>query len=198
MDKEKLQEKVATETKKYKSLGVIESSKGFVHNVFYSVLNSYKNKNIHEANMTDLLGSIITTKKPVYFREQYVLNDFLHGWCDIFADCLHKIYNYPIYRINNEYNEKILTHAYCKTKKANETLYIDIRGITNNFHEFIEEFEDFCSEEYARENEYLWMENIKESMDEEEYEDIKEACMEVLENYKEFYDIRQLERINHG
>ena len=169
MDKEKLQEKVATETKKYKSLGVIESSKGFVHNGFYSVLNSYKNKNIHEAR-----------------------------WCDIFADCLHKIYNYPIYRINNEYNEKILTHAYCKNIKANETLYIDVRGITNNFHEFIEEFEDFCSEEYAKENEYLWMENIKESMDEEEYEDIKEACMEVLENYKDFYNIKQLERIHHG
>lgn len=40
-----------------------------------------------------------------------------------------------------------LIHAYCTAEINNETVYIDVRGITNDWDEFIEEFDDWYLDE---------------------------------------------------
>lgn len=71
-------------------------------------------------------------------------DDFLHGYCDIFACMLHDKYGYPIEKIIDE--DGLLIHAYCVCKQYNRTLYMDIRGATDNWEEFLEEFDDFMPE----------------------------------------------------
>lgn len=63
---------------------------------------------------------------------------FLHGCCDLFAKRLNQVYGYQIYSIYN--NEDELIHAFCICEVNDIVFYIDIRGFTNNFTEFINEF----------------------------------------------------------
>lgn len=67
--------------------------------------------------------------------------DLLHGYCDNFAVLLHNEFGYDINLVRNK--DSGLIHAYCTTEKDGETLYIDIRGITDSIDEFFGEFEDF-------------------------------------------------------
>ncbi len=63
---------------------------------------------------------------------------FLHGCCDIFAMVLHEKYGYKL-----EYAEWLgLVHAYCVAEHNGETFYIDVRGISTDYEEFMKEFED--------------------------------------------------------
>lgn len=67
--------------------------------------------------------------------------DFLHGFCYEFALVLNQLYGYEIECILDENNE--LVHAYCIIKNDNNNVYIDIRGITTDYHLFIKEFDDW-------------------------------------------------------
>jgi len=77
----------------------------------------------------------------------YYMNawDFLHGYCVTFAYIVSKNLGYPIVirRLSEpECNgESDVIHAWCETDRK----YIDVRGITENFGKFWEEFEDFDS-----------------------------------------------------
>lgn len=65
---------------------------------------------------------------------------FLHGYCDTFAFALHEQYGYEIEYARDEDNH--LIHAYCVDYSGSTPLYIDIRGITDNFEELMEDFRD--------------------------------------------------------
>lgn len=68
--------------------------------------------------------------------------DFLHGSCLNFAMVLHELYGYDIECIFSE-EDSSLVHAYCK-KQIDEVIYfIDVRGITSDYVEFIDEFSDW-------------------------------------------------------
>ena len=67
------------------------------------------------------------------------LYDCLHGWCEYFALELNKRYSYSL-RMLYDYDNNFI-HAFCSTCK--DTLFIDARGITDNWNEFIEEYIDF-------------------------------------------------------
>ena len=71
--------------------------------------------------------------------------DFLHGYCHIFALALHNQFHYPIYVIKNSNNE--IVHFYCKDIFKDKPIYIDVRGITNDFDTFANEFEDFINKQ---------------------------------------------------
>lgn len=71
---------------------------------------------------------------------------FLHGNCDIFACYLHEKYGYGMKAIYDCDSDELI-HVYCTAEINNETVYIDVRGITNNWDEFIEEFDDWYSDE---------------------------------------------------
>ncbi len=74
--------------------------------------------------------------------------NFLHGLCDVFAQALNEIYGYPIEYVferkdNDQYYNYTpnLMHAYCVINHNGTSLYVDIRGITDNKNEMLEEFE---------------------------------------------------------
>ena len=67
--------------------------------------------------------------------------DFLHGYCFEFALALNEMFGYEIECIMGEENE--LIHAYCILKENGHNIYIDVRGYTDEYDTFIEEFEDW-------------------------------------------------------
>jgi hypothetical protein len=81
---------------------------------------------------------------------------FLHGSCDLFACALHKQFGYEICEIENKNNKAI--HWFCQSKYNGNTIYIDVRGATTDFGEFISEFEGLISE-----NDSMTCKNIEDA-----------------------------------
>lgn len=107
-------------------------------------------------------------------------SDFLHGFCHIFATCLQKVFHYDIQAIYDEYNN--LVHAYCiKEHSIYGTIFIDVRGCTNDFQTFISEFEDFIT---ITEDEPIKIVNIKPDFSEPKY---THAALKLIKKYKEYY-----------
>ena len=67
--------------------------------------------------------------------------DFLHGHCNLFAEYLHDVYGYDIEAVFED--PDTLIHMYCTTCSVDgRKLYIDVRGITSDFRELMQEYED--------------------------------------------------------
>ena len=62
---------------------------------------------------------------------------FLQGICNIFALCLHNKYGYEICELNDENGT---CHYFCIDYNKGVKRYIDVRGITTSYEEFINEF----------------------------------------------------------
>ncbi len=75
--------------------------------------------------------------EPTYDYKEYVNYlspfDFLHGFCNVFAQYLNEKYGYEIEYIK-EFGS--LVHAYCIYKGC----FIDVRGIHTDYDEFMKEF----------------------------------------------------------
>ena len=72
---------------------------------------------------------------------------FRQGSCQLFAFALHEKYGYPVYKLQIN----LAFHIFCKSPDG--TQYIDVRGITSDFHAFIEELnvpniDVDCSQKY--------------------------------------------------
>jgi len=63
---------------------------------------------------------------------------FLHGSCDLFAIALHQKYGYAGLHLKTDQNED--AHYFCSIENEGKTLYIDVRGVTDNQHTIIDEF----------------------------------------------------------
>lgn len=81
---------------------------------------------------------------PFEGRTAYI---FLHGSCDIFAEQLRKICtDYDIYKIEDK--DGIHVHWYAQTVYKDMPLYIDVRGATSSFDEFLSEFQPRFADGY--------------------------------------------------
>ncbi len=67
-------------------------------------------------------------------------NDFLHGYCDVFAYYLHLKYNYRIVNIFDD--EGGLIHSFCVDKKG---FLVDVRGKTKDIEVFFEPYSDWIT-----------------------------------------------------
>lgn len=76
--------------------------------------------------------------------------NFLHGYCNEFAYMLNEKYGYPVFEIKGE--EGNLIHSFARVDTDSEHYFIDVRGITTDYSEFISEFEDWTDEETSIEN----------------------------------------------
>lgn len=68
-------------------------------------------------------------------------NDFLHGHCDIFAEA---IYNSDprIWTIESVHSQESgVGHTYCVANIHGVEFFADVRGVTNNWEDFIKDFE---------------------------------------------------------
>lgn len=83
-------------------------------------------------------------------EDPFGVYDFLHGYCNEFAYMLNEKYGYPIYEIVD--HTGTLIHSFARLDQNNIHYFIDVRGITTDYHEFISEFEDWTDEETSIEN----------------------------------------------
>lgn len=68
---------------------------------------------------------------------------YLHGCCDYFAEALSQVFGYEVDSLRNN---RGLIHAYCIFCENEITYYIDARGITDDYEEFIQEFSEELNE----------------------------------------------------
>ena len=68
------------------------------------------------------------------------INEFLYEYCEVFAVALHQHFGYKIEYLYDTNNQ--LVHAYCILSIGGKIHYIDIRGITDDWDEFIDDFKD--------------------------------------------------------
>lgn len=68
--------------------------------------------------------------------------DFLTGSCQLFALTLHRKFGYTVYEIIrkkdlNDPDKDSLVHAFCKFQYDGIDLYVDVRGITSEYDNFM-------------------------------------------------------------
>lgn len=118
---------------------------------------------------------------PYYSAEQ-----LLRGSCNHFALSLKNVFNYTPYII--EGINKVCFHAFCQIYKNKKWYYVDARGITDSFDEFMSVAKEFVSSEYVIRP--VNDTDISEWEDGSRYNDEAYAFSEaVIEKYRECYEI---------
>lgn len=110
----------------------------------------------------------------------------LCGSCDAFSLALHEIFNYNVYII--EGTKKPGFHSFCQVYRNKTWYYIDARGITTSFDEFMEIAKRFVSDEYTIRP--ITQNDIDEWKQDSYYDDEAFAFAKaVIEKYKECYTL---------
>ena len=113
-------------------------------------------------------------------------DSLLRGSCQLFALSLSKMLGYQAYVIECIYTKRF--HAFCQVSKDGQLYYIDARGVTTSFDEFMEVASFFVPGDY----------NIREvtSMDIEDWNSNEEYLKEarafaevIIKDYEENYRI---------
>ena len=68
----------------------------------------------------------------------------------MFAAYINEKYGYPVFQIND--SEGKLVHCFGIVKDEGKYYFVDVRGVTTDYSEFIEEFEDWIDEEESIDN----------------------------------------------
>lgn len=110
---------------------------------------------------------------------------FVHGFCNVFAQILNKIYGYPIECIYNE--EGRLIHCFCVDESDETPVFIDARGKTTDYYELVSEFEDELDYYgyYPVENSQRYFELPADLFTDGEC--YKEFARKLIDDYPEYY-----------
>ena len=109
----------------------------------------------------------------------------LYGSCHIFAASLKKIFGYTPYIIEQIDGKGF--HAFCQVCRNESVCYVDARGITSSFDEFMEVAEQFVKGEYIiRPAEDADLNAAPSEDYDKEGSDFAKA---VIEKYKECYTL---------
>ena len=117
--------------------------------------------------------------------------NYLHGDCTVFAQCLNETYGYNIecvYQMEDDEEEPQLVHAYCTTKIDGKKVYIDARGMTDDYEKFMAEYYDaglWSNDDYS----YIHcgLRSIPTKYEEEKDSYSYQAAMQVIEDFPEYY-----------
>lgn len=113
-------------------------------------------------------------------------HELLRGSCNHFALSLKKVLGYTPYII--EGNNKRGFHAFCQIYKNNQWFYIDARGITSSFDEFMIVASEFVKDQYTIR--LIEDDDIEEWKKESNYDDEALLFSEaVIEKFKECYTL---------
>lgn len=119
---------------------------------------------------------------------------YLHGVCGIFALALHDIFSYAIEvaaeeNIDGSPLESRLVHVYCR----DGDYCIDVRGVTDSWDAFIDEFTDFLG---GYDDEYVEMsaDDLRNldiwEMSTEEFEWLYKAAVKLIQEHYDDYSTR--------
>lgn len=109
---------------------MIKTSNGNFHKGFY--------ESCKENYMKQLLN-IRSNNQDMELKTYYSAEFFLHGICHIFAYDLHRKFGYDILELKNKSGG--MTHWCCVSDYKGKKLYIDDRGATTDYNEFLAEFQ---------------------------------------------------------
>lgn len=111
-------------------------------------------------------------------------HQLLRGSCHHFALGLEKVLGYTPYII--EGNNKKSFHAFCQIYRNGTWFYVDARGVTSSFDEFMEVAKEFVSDEYTIRP--VSATDIDEwKKDDNYYEEAQAFAVAVIEKYKSYY-----------
>ena len=110
--------------------------------------------------------------------------DFLHGYCNVFAQMLNEKYGY---RIEAAYEEPSqLVHCWCVSEAPDgRKAYIDVRGVTTSFDDLMKDFEDFWTDD-----EYHYIlryDRMPDSLSKDGQSNALSAARQIEHEYK-YYD----------
>lgn len=157
---------------------------------------SFRRHGFHKGfyNDNDFNESLQNIRYSDYF-EPPDDEEFLHtcayyllcGSCHIFALSLKKIFAYDAYIIE-EVNDKGF-HVFCQIYENRQVYYIDARGITTSFDEFMDVAKTFINDEYIIRP--VESSDIEKWTEGDPYIDKGYAFAEaIIENYKECYTMQ--------
>lgn len=113
-------------------------------------------------------------------------HSLLRGSCNHFAVSLHKVLGYQPYIIQG--NNKVGFHAFCQIYTGGTWYYVDARGITTSFDEFMMVAREFVSDEYTIKP--AEAKDIEEWDNGSEYNEEAYAFAEaVIRKYRAYYTI---------
>ena len=108
----------------------------------------------------------------------------LCGSCHLFALSLNKVFGYTPYIIKGVTGGGF--HCFCQIYRNKRWFYVDARGITSSFSEFMDEAKTFVSDEYIIRQ--VTSEDIEEWKKEEKYlEEALSFAETIIQEYKECY-----------
>ena len=114
---------------------------------------------------------------------------FLQGSCQLFSLALHQEFGYDAFEIR----QGIFCHFFCKATYAGEPIYIDVRGMTTSWEEFL-------SGTYADFHDYdeITPQDIEETAKLNDPDDLyaKDGlafAKYLIHEYPEYYDINNLQ-----
>ena len=144
-------------------------------------------------NDEDFSKSLIDVRYADFFEypdddefPYFSAHELLRGSCHHFALGLEKVLGYTPYIIQG--NDKKSFHAFCQIYKKKKWFYVDARGITSSFDEFMFVAREFVSDEYTIRP--VEEEDIEEWKKDSNYDDEALAFAEALiEKYKECYTL---------
>lgn len=116
-------------------------------------------------------------------------HELLRGSCHIFSLGLQKAFGYTPYIIEGK-NKKSF-HSFCQIYDVKKHLwyYIDARGVTTIFDEFMEVAKEFVNDEYIIRQ--MSEDDINELKKDDSYFDIAlDFAVAVIEEYSEFYKVK--------
>ena len=118
----------------------------------------------------------------------YSAYELLCGSCHFFALSLKKIFNYNAYVI--EGIDRRGFHAFCQIYKKGTWYYVDARGITSSFNEFMDVARTFVGDEYIIRP--VTANDVDEWEKDDNYKEEAYAFAEaVIKEYKECYTLEQ-------
>lgn len=137
-------------------------------------------KEIEKIVQTTLLDRHIESKTDLYCdsRELYESNKEY----DI---ALNRLFSYRAYIIKG--NESNSFHAFCQIYKNSQWYYVDARGVTSSFDEFIDDAKQFITNEYTIQP--ITEEDIKSWEQEPYFDDAIEFAKGIIKKYNSYYMI---------
>ena len=144
----------------------------------------------HDDSITESLSRIKYTEFFDYPDDDDFPYDsafyLLYGSCNHFALSLKNVFKYTPYIIEGNYNKSF--HAFCQIYKTGTWYYIDARGITSSFDEFMKVAKDFVLGEYTIRT--VTSNDIEEWEKDSNYNKEAYAFSEaVINKYKEYYTL---------
>lgn len=144
-------------------------------------------------NENDIMDALYAVNYTDFFEEPDddefpydSAHSLLRGSCHHFALSLQKVLGYNPYII--EGNNKTSFHVFCQIYQRRSWYYIDARGITTSFDEFMSVAREFVSDEYTIRP--VTPDDIEEWEKDSDYNEEAYAFSEaVIEKYKECYTL---------